>query len=133
MMNNSEFMLERMVKERLRKRQLDLLDIMSLFCVFIISRDYIKTNLEVSEFIECTLKEKFPAYVIKSRTLMAARTCRILLKTDVVDIDKIQFMMREIAKNAGGFSSEDKVAKKSRKENENDKLEKWLKGFGNAE
>lgn len=132
-MNNSEFMLERMVKERLRKRQPDLLDIMSLFCVFIISRDYIKTNLEVSEFIERTLKEKFPAYVIKSRTLMAARTCRILLKTDVVDIDKIQFMMREIVKNTGDFSSEDKVAKKSRKENENDKLEKWLKGFGNAE
>ncbi len=132
-MNNNEVIFERIVKERLRKKQLDILDAISLFCVFIISRKYIKTNVEVSEFIEQTLKEKFPSYVIKSRTLMAARTCRILLKTETIDIDKVQFVMCEIMKNTEEPSNEKKVVKKSRKENENDKLEKWLKGFGNAE
>ena len=132
-MNNSELIFDRVIKERLKKKQLDILDVISLFCVFIISRKYIKTNLEVSEFIEYTLKEKFPTYVIKSRTLMAARTCRLLLKTEKIDHDKILNTMRKIVKNVEDVSKENEVIKRPRKENENDKLEKWLRGFGNAE
>lgn len=132
-MNNSEFMLEKVVKDRLKKKQLDILDLISLFCVFIISRKYIKTNAEVSEFIEQTLKEKFPSYVVKSRTLMAARTCRVLLNIEEIDDDKVLHTMRVIIRNSEEISEKDKVIKRSRKGNENDKLEKWLRGFGNAE
>ena len=99
-MNNSEFMFEKVVKDRLKKKQLDILDLISLFCVFIISRKYIKTNAEVSEFIEQTLKEKFPSYVVKSRTLMAARTCRVLLNIEEIDDDKVLHTMRVIMKNS---------------------------------
>ena len=41
--------------------------------------------------------------------------------------------MRKIMKNSEEISEKDKVIKRSRKGNENDKLEKWLRGFGDAE
>ena len=135
MMQNNENTYEKLIKDRLMKRQIDILDAISVLCVFIISRKYLKTNAEVGEIIEEILKEKLPGYVVKSRTLMAARTCKILLSSETLDLVKIQQKMREILKKSETPFLEDsrKNGKKSQKENENTKLEKWLKGIGNAE
>lgn len=135
MMENNEKIYEKLIKDRLMKRQMDILDVIGVLCVLIISRNYIKSNSEVEEMIEELLKQKLPAYVVKSRTLMAARTCKILLNSETLDTMKIQQKLHEILKTSETPLLEEykKNEKKSRKENENTKLEKWLKGIGNAE
>lgn len=135
MMQNNEKIYEKLIKDRLMKRQMDILDVIGVLCVLIISRNYIKSNSEVGEMIEELLKQKLPAYVVKSRTLMAARTCKILLNSETLDTMKIQQKLHEILKKSETPLLEEykKNEKKSRKENENTKLQKWLKGIGNAE
>lgn len=135
MMQNNEKAYEKLIQDRLMKRQMDILDVIGVLCVFIISRKYIKSNAEVGEMVEGLLREKLPGYVVKSRTLMAARTCKSLLSSETLDMMKIQQKLREVLKKSETPLLEEhkKNEKKSRKENENAKLEKWLKGIGNAE
>ena len=117
----------------LKKKEVDTIELMGVMGMLIISRDIIKRNSEVGEFLEKTLDLILPEYVIKSRTLMSARVNRVLVNVD--DEIQIKKYEKKILEYLESLEEEEeskeveKVTKKVKKENENDKLKKWLKGL----
>ncbi|CUO13257.1 hypothetical protein EAI89_19105 [Eubacterium sp. am_0171] len=119
------------IRNYLKKTNLDIIDLIGIITVLIIKKDVIKKNSDVGEFVNNILKVKFPEYVIRSRTLIAARVSRILLE---LDDDKIENIKENILKYIDKIDIEDmnkesSTPKKNKKKNENKKLEKWLKGL----
>ena len=112
------------IKLYLRKNDVSKVELMGVMGIIIISKDVIKRNTDVGEFIE---------YVIKSRTLMSARINRILI--NIEDNSEIRKISRNIldyldnSENENKSNEPEKNIKKVKKENENDKLKKWLKGL----
>ena len=51
---------------------------LGMFAMIILSKEYLKYNFLVSEFIAKSIGVEFPDYVKKSRTLMCAKCLRIL-------------------------------------------------------
>ena len=121
------------IKLYLRKNDVSKVELMGVMGIIIISKDVIKRNTDVGEFIEYVMKIKFPEYVIKSRTLMSARINRILI--NIEDNSEIRKISRNILDYLDNIENENKSnepennIKKVKKENENDKLKKWLKGL----
>ena len=121
------------IKLYLRKNDVSKVELMGVMGIIIISKDVIKRNTDVGEFIEYVMKIKFPEYVIKSRTLMSARINRILI--NIEDNSEIRKIIRNILdyldniENENKSNEPEKNIKKVKKENENDKLKKWLKGL----
>ena len=121
------------IKLYLRKNDVSKVELMGVMGIIIISKDVIKRNTDVGEFIEYVMKIKFPEYVIKSRTLMSARINRILI--NIEDNSEIRKISRNILDYLDNIENEyksnepEKNIKKVKKENENDKLKKWLKGL----
>ena len=121
------------IKLYLRKNDVSKGELMGVMGIIIISKDVIKRNTDVGEFIEYVMKIKFPEYVIKSRTLMSARINRILI--NIEDNSEIRKISRNILdyldniENENKSNEPEKNIKKVKKENENDKLKKWLKGL----
>ena len=83
------------IRNYLKKTNLDIIDLIGIITVLIIKKDVIKKNSDVGEFVNNILKVKFPEYVIRSRTLIAARVSRILLE---LDDDKIENIKEKIFK-----------------------------------
>lgn len=74
----------------LTKTDINNIELMGILGILIIKKDILKKNSDVGEFIEYVVGEKFPGYVIKSRTLMSARINRILVNIDEqLEIKKI--------------------------------------------
>lgn len=119
------------VQNYLNRKQLDIVDILGIVTILIIAKDIFKKNSEVGEFIKFILKMEFPSYVIKSRTLMAARASRVLMK---IDDEKIMVVKNNISEYLKHMDKPEllenrTIPKRNKKKNENQKLEKWLKGL----
>lgn len=124
---------EKKIKLYLKKNEIGTMELMGIMGMLIISKDILKRNSEVEEFIKRTLELTFPEYVIRSRTLMSARVNRVLVGIDdESEIKKYQKKILEYLeslKEAKMTEEPERVARKVKKENENDKLKKWLKGL----
>ena len=103
------------MKSYLRKNDISKVELMGVMGIIIISKDVIRKNADVGEFVKYTTKIKFPEYVIKSRTLMSARINRILV--NIEDESEVRRINRKVLEYLDNI------------ENENDKLKKWLKGL----
>lgn len=115
----------------LSKKDLNVVDLIGAITVLIITKDILKKNSEVKEFIKCVLNVNFPEYVVKSRTLMAARVGRLLIELDAGQILRIAENVIEYLGKVSIEKNQDKELKpkRNKKKNENEKLEKWLKGL----
>ena len=123
---------EKKIKLYLKKNEIGTIELMGIMGMLIISKDILKRNSEVEEFIKKTLELTFPEYVIRSRTLMSARVNRVLAGIDdESEIKKYQKNILEYLeslKEAKVTEEPERVVRKVKKENENDKLKKWLRG-----
>ncbi|EOS34108.1 hypothetical protein C808_05328 [Lachnospiraceae bacterium M18-1] len=115
----------------LSKKDLNVVDLIGAITVLIITKDIFTKNSEVKEFIKCVLNVNFPEYVVKSRTLMAARVGRLLIELDAGQILRIAENVIEYLGKVSIEKNQDKELKpkRNKKKNENEKLEKWLKGL----
>lgn len=124
---------EKKIRLYLKKNEISVIELMGIVGMLIISKDILKKNSEVEEFVNKTLELTFPAYVIKSRTLMSARVNRVLV--NIEDEAQIKQYRKKILEYLDSFQNEEetkeseKTTKKAKKENENEKLKKWLKGL----
>ena len=121
------------MKSYLRKNDISKVELMGVMGIIIISKDVIRKNADVGEFVKYTTKIKFPEYVIKSRTLMSARINRILV--NIEDESEVRRINRKVLEYLDNIENEkisdgaEKTIRKVKKENKNDKLKKWLKGL----
>ncbi len=102
--------------------------------MIVLNRSLLKKNSEVSKCIKEVFDIEFPEYVVKSRTLMAARLSREIFNIDKYKISNYYIKIHEflekmsVGKNEKEQNSSNKK-NKSKKLNANDKLDKWLKGI----
>ena len=124
---------EKKIKLYLKKNEIGTIELMGIMGMLIISKDILKRNSEVEEFIKKTLELTFPEYVIRSRTLMSERVNRVLAGIDdESEIKKYQKNILEYLeslKEAKVTEEPERVVRKVKKENEIDKLKKWLRGL----
>ena len=121
---------EKKIKFYLKKNEINTIELMGIMGMIIISKDILKRNSEVKELIEKALGLTFPEYVIRSRTLMSARVNRFLVGIDnESEIKKYQKKILNYLESLEDPKVPEKVVRKAKKENENDKLKKWLKGL----
>lgn len=124
---------EKKIKFYLKKNEINTIELMGIMGMIIISKDILKRNSEVKELIEKVLGLTFPEYVIRSRTLMSARVNRFLVGID--NESEIKKYQKKILNYLESLEDPkvpeelEKVVRKAKKENENDKLKKWLKGL----
>ena len=113
---------EKKIKLYLKKNEIGTMELMGIMGMLIISKDILKRNSEVEEFIKRTLELTFPEYVIRSRTLMSARVNRVLVGIDdESEIKKYQKKILEYLeslKEAKMTEEPERVARKVKKENE---------------
>ena len=121
------------IKLYLKKNDVNKVELMGIMGILIISKDLIRKNIDVGNFVEDVMGVNFPEYVIKSRTLISARVNRILV--DVEDDAEIRKIRKKVLEYLDDTENEklpdelEKTTKKVKKENENDKLKKWLRGL----
>lgn len=120
----------KLVQGYLKKSNINIVDLIGVVTMIILTKDIFKKNSEVGKFINEILNVHFPEYVIKSRTLMAARTGRLVMELDEHQIMKIQLKIVSYLEKLNDSESDEKpILRKKKKKNENEKLEKWLKGL----
>ena len=121
------------MKSYLRKNDISKVELMGVMGIIIISKDLIRKNVDVGQFVKYTTEISFPEYVIKSRTLISARINRILV--NIEDESEVRRISRKVLEYLDNIENEkisdgtEKTTRKVKKENENDKLKKWLKGL----
>lgn len=121
------------IKLYLKKNDVNKVELMGIMGILIISKDLIRKNIDVGNFVKDVMGVNFPEYVIKSRTLISARVNRILV--DIEDDAEIRKIRKKVLKYLDDIENEklpdelEKTTKKAKKENENDKLKKWLRGL----
>lgn len=124
---------ELLIKNYVLKENIDKIQLIGLVSTLIISKEVMKKNSEAGKFVEYVIGEEFPSYVIKSRTLIAARVNKILVNLADEDVKKVKRNVTKYIKNLedknNSISSDEINSKNNRKRNENDKLQKWLKGL----
>nr|DAZ83552.1 MAG TPA: hypothetical protein [Caudoviricetes sp.] len=129
-MNQNNIQSYQAVQNHLKKSNTDIVEIIGIITTLIITKDVFKKNLEVKEFLSNALGVDFPSYVIRSRTLMAARTSRLLFTVDEEKLYELKNKIFTYIKNNDILDEKNMSnVKKTKKKNENQKLEKWLKGL----
>ncbi len=120
----------KLIQSYLKKNSISVIDLIGIIALMIITRDIFKKNSEVYDFVNDILDVRFPQYVIKSRTLMVARINRLLVGMDESQIKKIQLNLTSYLEEVNISEMEERfITHKKKKKNENEKLEKWLKGL----
>lgn len=115
---------------RMKQKNIDKLLMLGIYCQLVYSKTIFLKNSIVAEFIHEVLEIDFPTYVVSSRTLMTARTIKIIYNFDDAEIEKLRRKTLHLLENTEIEENVKKSAKSSKKKtNENDKLESWLKGL----
>ena len=121
------------IKLYLKKNDVNKVELMGIMGILIISKDLIRKNIDVGNFVKDVMGVNFPEYVIKSRTLISARVNRILV--DIEDDAEIRKIRKKVLEYLDDIENEklpdelEKTTKKAKKENETQKVKKWLRGL----
>ncbi|MFJ8529652.1 hypothetical protein [Bacillus sp. NPDC094106] len=104
--------------------------------LLIYSKEVFKNNKDIVSFLSDVFDESYLPYVIKSRTLVAAKLGRALAKKEEKEfrsIDKsiLIYFDSVIFDNSreAEETKETKKIKRNKKKNANDKLDSWLRGM----
>jgi len=95
----------------------------------LLDKQTFKSNNEVGEFINLILNIQIPTYMVRSRTLMVARVCRIINGLDTKNIEKLSNTTYRFLKTImlHELNQKSKVAGTGRDSLSN--LDKWITGI----
>ncbi|MCW1837395.1 hypothetical protein [Bacillus xiamenensis] len=110
---------------RLLYESVDSIDVLGISIALIYSKEIFKKNEDLKNFLIKVFDLQFLPYVMKSRTLIAARVSRTLVKLNDEEIHKIKLKILEYFKSD---QESDKV-KSSKRNTANEKMKKWLEGL----
>ncbi|MED1536197.1 hypothetical protein [Bacillus pseudomycoides] len=98
--------------------------------LLIYSKETFKNNKDIISFLSDVFNESYLPYVIKSRTLVAAKLGRALANKEEESFKKIdKSILAYFDSTILDDSKKAKKIKKTKKKNANDKLDSWLRGF----
>lgn len=110
---------------RLLYESVDSIEVLGISIALIYSKEIFKKNEDLKNFLIKVFDLQFLPYVMKSRTLIAARVSRTLVKLNEEEIHKIKLKILEYFKSD---EESDKV-KSSKRNTANEKMKKWLEGL----
>ncbi|PSB69493.1 hypothetical protein C6345_01825 [Bacillus sp. LNXM12-2] len=110
---------------RLLYESVDSIEVLGISIALIYSKEIFKKNEDLKNFLIKVFDLQFLPYVMKSRTLIAARVSRTLVKLNDEEIHKIKLKILEYFKSD---QESDKV-KSSKRNTANEKMKKWLEGL----
>lgn len=107
---------------KLNNNNLDKSDLIGLISIIIYSKDLFPHNKDIKSFIDSIFNQSFPNYIIKSRTLIVAKSARIMYDMSLEEADEIHIKMIDyfnVKSTSSGVTN--KNSKKSY-----DKLNTWM-------
>ncbi|MCY7498263.1 MULTISPECIES: hypothetical protein [Bacillus] len=110
---------------RLLYESVDSIEVLGISIALIYSKEIFKKNEDLKNFLVKVFDLQFLPYVMKSRTLIAARVSRTLVKLNEEEIHKIKLKILDYFKSD---EESDKV-KSSKRNTANEKMKKWLEGL----
>lgn len=120
-----------LIFDKLKDSKVSVIDLLGCYGMLILSKSIFKKNKEITNFINNIFEIELPLYVTKSRTLMIAKILRVIY-ADKDDRNKLDSIVKDTISKLEEINKTEEIAKNSnnkKQHNENDKLEKWLKGL----
>lgn len=132
-MENNRYKDYEIVIEKLNSNKIDYISFMGIASYIIYSKEIFPRNKDIVNFLKAVFGLSYLDYVIKSRSLIAARITRHILEKDK---DELSLLVQELKKYIEGISPDDSIGgsdkkknKSSKRKNANEKLDTWLKGL----
>ena len=103
--------------------------------ILIYSKSIFPKNKNVCEFVEKIFLEKYPLYVLKSRTLISAKISKKICCMEHMQVVstcksiKSYFTNEDNTQDTESINDNSINSRKTKKKNENDKLDTWLRGL----
>lgn len=104
-----------------------------LVVCLVLDKNILHTNSETADFIKYIFNIEFPAYIIKSRTLMIARLCRLLNSSDSKTIEKYSNNIYKFVKVIINNDFIDNVSPSTAKPDSLSNMNKWIAGILNKD
>ena len=105
----------------LKSRQIDKFEIQGILTNLILSKTFFVKNSDLEPFLKEMVGISFKSYVMKSRTMILARTLREVEKLDYSDVQMLRQLLLKWVENADDRYSADSSVRKN-----NDVLDKWI-------
>ncbi len=132
-MENNKYNDYEVVIEKLNSNKIDYISFMGIASYIIYSKEIFPKNKDIVIFLKTVFGLSYLDYVIKSRSLIAARITRHILEKDK---DELSLLVQELIKYIECISPDDSTSgsdkkrnKSSKRKNANEKLDTWLKGL----
>lgn len=127
---NDDINVIQLIQNRLKNNKLDIFDLLGLYGYIMFCKDLFKKNEELNLFIKDIFGLEFPQYIVKSRTLMAARVNKYIYYMKQNELKDLLINTKKYFNENGINDLENnKIKEKRKNKNENDKLDAWLKGL----
>ncbi|PSW47066.1 hypothetical protein [Photobacterium kishitanii] len=106
-----------------------------LMVSIIIKKSIFTKNNDTSDFINKVFDIELPFYIVRSRTLMAAKICRILIDCDSKNLKKYQSLVKyDLSERFNNTShDENQKIKRSKGDDGLSNMNKWIDGILNKE
>lgn len=111
---------------KLLKSNLDKAELVGLVSLLIYSKDIFNSNKDIGPFIELLFGYNYPDYIMKSRTLIVAKSSRHM---NSMDSDSLSNIHKKISIYLNVKTSTNEQNKSTNNKKSYDKLNTWLKGF----
>lgn len=115
-----------------QKKRIDKETFIGFYISIAMNKQVFASNNEAGFFLNDTLNILLPNYVMKSRTLMVARACRILLSADEIAFEKfIKNTLVYLSKFDEGISlpTNKSIKTTNIKGNSSSNMKKWIEGI----
>lgn len=118
------------ISKKLLKSNLDKSDLMGAISMIIYSKDIFNSNKDIKPFVELLFDKNFPVYIIKSRTLIVAKSSRYINEMSTESLKNTQkkaitYLKIENPIHNPNISNTPKSGGKKSQ----DKLNTWMKGL----
>lgn len=111
---------------KLLNRNLDKAELIGLVSLLIYSKDIFKSNKDIKPFIELLFEYNYPDYIMKSRTLIVAKSSRYMNDMDNETLNNIH---KKISIYLNIKSTTNQQSRLTNNKKSYDKLNTWLKGI----
>lgn len=111
-------------RSELKSKNISKYKLIGISAELVLSVSLFPKNLDLIPFLNGVFNVSYKEYIMKSRTLIVARTIRLIYEMDVLEFEKCRKVILEFVNLAS--ESNDKLNHKKKK---NDSFEKWMDGI----
>lgn len=133
MENNKNYTLKSII-EKLSKSDTDMIELFGITIALLYSKELFKRNQDLTSILKRVFNVDYLPYVMRSRTLIAARITKELTIKNELELENIkksllQYLHEQSSVEPTVSSSPDMNKKPRKKKDANEKMKTWLEGL----